>query len=107
MAQGLHLARFGILQALLHPEAGVAHLDDAALANDRIVKLHRLAEVKIHMDENVFEGQPIDFGLEDMLEVAASAHVEVIALRPVVNVVIGIEVAHADLDGTGEHNVWY
>ena len=38
-----------------------------------------------------------------MLKIAASAHVEVIALRPVVDMVIRVKVAHSDLDGTGEH----
>ena len=38
-----------------------------------------------------------------MLKVAASAHVEVVALRPVVDVVVRVKVAHSDLDGTGEH----
>jgi hypothetical protein len=38
-----------------------------------------------------------------MLEVAASAHVEEIALRPVVHVIVRVEVAHADLDWTREH----
>ena len=55
------------------------------------------------MDEDIFEGEPVDFGLEDMLEVAASTHVEVVALRPVVDVVVRVKVAHSDLDGTGEH----
>ena len=55
------------------------------------------------MDEDIFECEPVDSGLEDMLEVAASAHVEVVALRPVVDVVVRVEVAHADLDGTGKH----
>ena len=107
VAQSLHLARFGIFQALLHLETGVAHLTDAAFAYNRVMEKHRLAEIQVHMDENVFECKPVDSGLEDMLEVAASTHVEVVALRPVVDVVVRVEVAHADLDGTGEHNAWY
>ena len=55
------------------------------------------------MDEDIFEGQPVNFGLEDMLKVSASTHVEVIALRPVVDVVVRVKVAHADLDWRGEH----
>jgi hypothetical protein len=55
------------------------------------------------VDEDIFESQPVDFGLEDMLEIAASTHVEVVALRPVVDVVVRVKVAHSDLDGTGEH----
>jgi hypothetical protein len=39
-----------------------------------------------------------------MLEIAASTHVEVIALRPVVDVIVRVEVAHADLYGTREHS---
>jgi hypothetical protein len=66
---------------------------------------HRMAEVQVHMNEDVLEGEPVDFGLEDMLKVTASTHVEVVALRPVVDVVIRVEVAHADLDGTGKHDV--
>ena len=62
-----------------------------------------MAEVQVHVDENVFECKPVDSGLEDMLKVAASAHVEIIALRPVVDVVVRVKVAHSDLDGTGEH----
>ena len=103
VAQGLDFARFSILQALLHLEAGVAHLRDAALTDDGIVEMDGLAEIEVHVDEDIFEGQPIDFGLEDMLEVAASTHVEEVALRPVVDVVVRVEVAHADLDGTGKH----
>ena len=107
MAQRLDLARFGILEALLHLETGVAHLNDAAFTDNRVVEKHRLAEIQVHVDEDVFECEPIDSGLEDMLEVAASTHVEVVALRPVIDVVIRVEVAHADLDGTGKHNAWY
>jgi hypothetical protein len=39
-----------------------------------------------------------------MLKIAASTHVEVVALRPIVDVVVGVKVAHADLDGTREHS---
>ena len=38
-----------------------------------------------------------------MLEISASTHVEVVALRPVVDVVVRVKVAHTDLDGTGKH----
>ena len=107
VTQRLYLARFGILQALLHLKAGIAHLRDAALAYNRVVEMHRLAEVQIHVDEDVFECKPVDWGLEDILEIAASTHVEVVALRPVVDVVVRIEVAQTDLDGTGEHNAWF
>jgi len=57
------------------------------------------------MDKDVFKGQPVNFGLKDMLEVAASAHVEIVALRTVVDMIIRVKVAHADLDGTGEHGI--
>ena len=55
------------------------------------------------MDEDVFESQPVDFGVEDVFEIAAATHIEVVALRPVIDVVVGVEVAHSNLDGTGEH----
>ena len=103
MAQGLDFARLGVFQALLHLEARVAYLGDSAFADNRVVEMHRHTEVQVHMDEDIFESQPVNFGLEDMLEVAASAHVEEIALRPVVDVIIRVEVAHSDLDGTGVH----
>ena len=104
VAQGLDFARFSIFQALLHLEAGVAYLEDAAFTNNGVVEQHGMAEVQVHMDEDIFKGQPIDFGLEDMLEIAASAHVEVVALRPVVDMVVWVEVAHADLYRTREHS---
>lgn len=103
VTQGLDFARFAVTKALLHLETGVAHLCDAALTDNRVVKADGLAEVQVHVDEDVFEGQPVDFGLEGMLEVAASAHVEVVALRPVVDMVVRVKVAHSDLDGTGKH----
>ena len=104
MAQSLHLARLAVTQALLHLKAGVAYFKNTTLTNNGFVEEHRLAEVQVHMDEDILEGQPIDFSLEDMLEIAASTHVEVIALRPVIDVVIRVEVAHADLDGTRKHS---
>ena len=104
MAQGLDLACFSILKALLHLEAGVAYLCDATLADNEVVEQHWVAKVQVHMDEDVFKGQPIDFALKDMLEITASTHVEVVALRPVVDVVIRVEVAHADLYRTREHS---
>ena len=105
MAQGLDFASFSIFQALLHLEAGVAYLEDATLTNNGIMEQHGMAEVQVHMDEDIFEGEPVDFGLKDMLEVAASTHVEVVALRPIVDVVIRVEVAHADLYRTREHKL--
>ena len=105
VAQRLDLARFGILQALLHLEAGVAHLCDAALADNRVVETHGFAEIQVHMDKDVFKSKPIDMGLKNMLEVSASTHVEKIALRPVIDVVVRVEVAHADLNGTREHRL--
>ena len=62
-----------------------------------------MAEIQVNVDEDVFECEPVDFGLEDMLEIAASTHVEIIALRPVIDVVVWVKVAHSDLDGTREH----
>ena len=106
MAQGLHLARLAVAQELLHLEAGVAHLKDTALADDGVVKLYGLAEVEVDVDKDIFEGQPVDFGLEDMLEVTASAHVEVVALRPVVDMVVRVEVAHANLNWAREHRLF-
>ena len=103
MAQGLDLARLGVFQALLHLEAGIAYFGDAALTDNGVVKMHGVSEIKVDVDEDIFEGQPVDFGLEDMLEIAASAHVEIVALRPVVDMVVRVKVAHSDLDGTGEH----
>ena len=104
MAQGLDLACFSIFQALFHLEAGVAYLCDATLADNGVVKQHRVAKVQVHMDKDVFKGQPIDFALKDMLEITASTHIKVVALRPVVDVVIRVEVAHADLYRTREHS---
>ena len=103
VAQRLDLASFGVLQALLHLEAGIAHLDDTALAEDGIMETHGLTEIKVDVDEDIFKGKPVDWLLELMLKVAASAHIEEVALRPIVHVVVRIEVAHADLDWTGEH----
>ena len=103
VAQGLDFARLGIFEALLHLKAGVTYLGDVTLADNRVVKEHWFAEVQIHMDKDIFEGKPVDFGLEDMLKVSASTHVEVIALRPVVDVIVGVKVAHADLDGARKH----
>ena len=103
MAQGLDFASISIFQALLHLEAGVAYLEDATFTNNGIMEQHGMAEVQVHMDEDILKGEPVDFGLEDMFEVTASTHVEVVALRPVVDMIVRVEVAHADLDGTGEH----
>ena len=107
VTQRLDFARFGILEALLHLETGVAHLNDAAFTDNRVVEMHGLAKVQVHVDEDILESQPVDSGLEDMFEIAASTHVEEVALRPVVDMVVRVEVAHADLDGTGKHNAWY
>ena len=103
VTQRLDFACFAVAKALLHLEAGVAYLGDAALAHNRVVEKHGMAEIQVHVDEDVFECEPVDFGLEDMLEIAASTHVEIIALRPVVDVVVRVKVAHSDLDGTREH----
>ena len=103
VAQSFDLACFGIFQALLHLETGVAYFGDTALAHNRVVKKHGMAEIQVNVDEDVFECEPVDFGLEDMLEIAASTHVEIVALRPVVDVVVRVKVAHSDLDGTREH----
>ena len=104
MAQGLDFARFSIFQTLFHLEAGVAYLEDATFTNNGVVEQHGMTEVQVHMDEDILKGQPVDFGLEDMLEVSASTHIEVVALRPVVDMVIRVEVAHADLYRTREHS---
>ena len=104
VAQGLDFARFSIFQTLLHLEAGVAYLDDATFTYNGVVEQHGMAEVQVHMDKDILKGQPIDFGLEDMLEIAASAHVEKVALRPVVDMVVWVEVAHSYLDRTREHS---
>ena len=105
MAQRLDFARFCILQALLHLEAGVAQFGDTALAHNVVMKMHGMTEIKVDVDENIFESQPVDLGLEDMFEITASTHVEEVALRPVVDVIVRVEVAHSDLYGTREHNV--
>ena len=105
MAQRLDFARFCILQALLHLETGIAHLGDAALTHNVVMEMHGMAEIKVDVNKHIFECKPVDLCLEDMLEVSASAHVEEVALRPVVDVIIRVEVAHSDLDGTGKHNV--
>ena len=103
MAQSLDFARFGILEALLHLETRVAYLNDATFTDNWVMEVYGLLEVQVHVDKDVFKSEPVDFGLENMLKVAASAHVEVVALRPVVDVVVRIKVAHSDLDGTREH----
>lgn len=105
VTQRLDFVGLDIAQALLHLEAGVAQFGDTALAHNVVMEMHGMAEIKVDMDENIFEGQPVDLGLEDMFEVSASTHVEEVALRPVVDVIVRVEVAHADLDGTGKHNV--
>ena len=104
MAQGLDFASINIFQALLHLEAGVAYLEDTTFTHNGVVKQHGMAEVQVHMDEDILKGEPVDFALKDMLEIAASTHVEVIALRPVVDVIVRVEVAHADLYGTRKHS---
>ena len=104
MAQGLDLTCFSVFQTLLHLKAGVAYLEDATFTNNGVVEQHGMAEVQVHMDEDIFKGKPVDFGLEDMLKIAASTHVEVVALRPIVDMVVGVKVAHADLDGTRKHS---
>ena len=103
VAHGLDFARLAIAKKLFHLEAGATNFSDTALADNLVVKQHRSAEIQVHMDEDVFEGQPIDGRLKNMLKITASTHVEVVALRPVVDVVVRVEVAHSDLDGTREH----
>ena len=103
VAQGLDFASISIFQALLHLEAGVAYLEDMTFTHNVVVKQHWVAEVQVHMDEDILEGEPVDGCLEDMLKITATAHVEEVALCPVVDMVIRVEVAHADLDGTREH----
>ena len=103
MTQGFDFARFRVAQALLHLETGVTYLDDATFADNRVVEMHRHTEIKVNVDKDILESQPVDFSLENMLEIAASTHVEVVALRPVVDMIVGVKVAHTDLDGTGKH----
>lgn len=103
VTQRLDFVCLDITQALLHLEAGVAQFGDTALAHNVVMEMHGMTEIKVDVDEDIFECKPIDWRLEDMLEIAASTHVEEVALRPVVDVIIRVEVAHADLDGTGEH----
>ena len=103
VAQGLDFARLGIFEALLHLKTRVTYFGDSAFTNNRVVEQHGVAEVQIHVDKDIFEGQPVDFGLEDMLKVSASTHVEVIALRPIVDVIVRVKVAHADLYRAREH----
>ena len=103
MAYGLDQASLLIHKALFHLEAGVAHLGDDRLALQVIVETDGHLEVHLDMHKDIFEGEPIDGGLEGVLEEAASSHVEVMALRPVVDVVIRVEVAHSDLYRTGKH----
>ena len=60
-------------------------------------------EIHLDMHKDIFKGEPIDGSLEGVLEEAASSHVKIMALRPVVDVVIGVEVAHSDLYWAGKH----
>ena len=103
VAQGLDFARLGIFEALLHLETRIAYFKNTAFTNNGVMEQHGMAEVQIHVDKDIFKGQPVDFGLEDMLKVSASTHVEVIALRPVVDVIVRVKVAHADLYRAREH----
>ena len=50
VTQGLDFARLGVAQALLHLEAGVAYLDDATFADNRVVEMHRHTEIKVNVD---------------------------------------------------------
>ena len=88
---------------MLHLEAGIAYFGDAAFADNRVVEMHGHTEVKVHVDKDILKSEPVNFGLEDMLKIAASTHVEIVALRPVVDMVVRVKVAHSDLDGTREH----
>ena len=103
MANGFHEAGLLIHQALLHFEAGVANFGDDRLANQIVMEMDGQLEIHLNMDQHIFKGQPVDFLVEGVFKKAASTHVEVIALRPVVHMVVGIKVAHADLDRTREH----
>ena len=104
MAQSLDFASISIFQALLHLETGIANLEDATFTHNGVVEQYGMAEVQVNMDEDIFEGEPVNFALKDMLEIEASAHVEKVALRPVVDVIVRVEVAHADLYRTREHS---
>ena len=51
----------------------------------------------------IFKCKPLDLLLERMFKKTASTLVELVALRPIVDVIVRVEVAHANLDGTREH----
>ena len=103
MADGFHQAGLLVHQALLHLEAGVAHLGDHRFARQIVMEMNGQLEIHFNMDQNIFKSQPVDFLVEGVFKKAASTHVEIMALRPVVHVIVRIEIAHADLDRTREH----
>ena len=103
MAYGFHRASLLIHKALDHLEAGVTHFGDLRLAGEVIMKTNRRLEVELDVNKDVLEGQPVNLLLEGMFKKTASTHVEIMALRPVVHVVVRIKVAHTDLDRTREH----
>ena len=103
MADRLDEAGLLVHQMLLHFKAGVAHFGDHRFTSEVVVKMNGHLEIKFHVNQYVFKGQPIDLLLEGVLKKTASTHVEVVALRPVVDMIVRVKVAHADLDGAREH----
>jgi hypothetical protein len=104
MTKGLLHPSLLIHKTLDHLETGVAHLKDGGFTHQVVMEMDGHLEIEIDMDQHIFKGKPVDLLLEGMFKKAASTHVEVVALRPVVDVVVGVEIAHADLDGAREHN---
>ena len=102
MADRLYEACLLVHQALLHLKAGITHFGDHRFTSEVVVKMNGHLEIKLHMNQYVFKGKPIDLLLESMFKKTASTHVEVVALRPVVDMVVRVKIAHADLDGTRE-----
>ena len=102
LAGGLDDACAQVAQLLLHPETLMAEADDPGLADQLVVEADAVAEVHAHMHEHEVEGGPVDGHLQHMLQVVAPSVVEVVTLRPVVDMHEGVQVAHADLYGNGE-----
>jgi hypothetical protein len=73
------------------------------LTDDLVVNLHRLLEIKLHMDKHITELHPINLIIEKMLKILASSVVEQVTLRSVVDMVKRIEVAHPNLNRAREH----
>jgi hypothetical protein len=90
-------------KSLLHFEAGIAHFGNERFTYEVVVKMNGCFEIKFHVNQYVFKGKPIDLLLEGMFKKTASTHVEVVALRPIVDVVVRVKVAHSDLYRTREH----